>query len=43
MNEVEETIEWLFANEGKEMRKICNKYMVKFGGISEMDYDDFYS
>ena len=43
MNEIEETIEWLFANEGKEMRKICNKYMVKFGGISEMDYDDFYS
>ena len=43
MNEVEETIEWLFANEGKEMRKICNKYMVKFGGISEMDHDDFYS
>ena len=43
MNEVEETIQWLFANEAKEMRKICNKYMVKFGGISEMDYDDFYS
>ena len=43
MNEVEETIEWLFANEAKEMRKICNKYMVKFGGISEMDHDDFYS
>ena len=43
MNEVEETIEWLFANEAKEMKKICNKYMVKFGGISEMDYDDFYS
>lgn len=43
MNEVEETIEWLFANEAKEMRKICNKYMVKFGGISGMDHDDFYS
>ena len=43
MNEVEKTIKWLFANEAKEMRKICNKYMVKFGGISEMDYDDFYS
>ena len=43
MNEVEETIEWLFANEAKEMKKICNKYMVKFGGISGMDYDDFYS
>ena len=43
MNEVEETIQWLFEDEAKEMKKICNKYMVKFGGISEMDYDDFYS
>ena len=43
MNEVKETIEWLFANEAKEMKKICNKYMVKFGGISGMDHDDFYS
>ena len=43
MNEVEETIQWLFKDEAKEMKKICNKYMLKFGGISEMDYDDFYS
>ena len=43
MNQVEETIQWLFANDGKEMKKICNKEMMKFGGISEMDYDDFYS
>lgn len=43
MNQVDATIEWLFANEAKEMKKICNKYMTKFGGISEMDYDDFYS
>ena len=43
MNEVEEIIQWLFEDEAKEMKKICNKYMVKFGGISGMDYDDFYS
>lgn len=43
MNQVEETIKWLFANDAKEMKRICNKYMIKFGGISEMDYDDFYS
>ena len=43
MNEIEETIQWLFKDEAKEMKKICNKYMVKFGGISGMDYDDFYS
>lgn len=41
--QIEEIIEWLFANESKEMKKICNKEMMKFGGISEMDYDDFYS
>lgn len=43
MNKVEEIIQWLFEDEAKEMKKICNKYMVKFGGISKMDYDDFYS
>lgn len=43
MNQVEETIQWLFENDAKEMKRICNKYMIKFGGISEMDYDDFYS
>ena len=43
MNEVEETIQWLFENDAKEMKKICNKYMTKFGGISGMDHDDFYS
>jgi hypothetical protein len=43
MNQIEETIQWLFENDAKEMKKICNKYMMKFGGISEMDYDDFYS
>lgn len=42
-NQVEETIQWLFANDAKEMKKICNKEMMRFGGISEMDYDDFYS
>lgn len=43
MGQVDETIEWLFANEEKELKKICNKEMSKFGGISDMDYHDFYS
>ena len=43
MNQVEEIIQWLFEDNAKEMKRICNKYMMKFGGISEMDYDDFYS
>ena len=43
MNQVDATIEWLFANEAKEMKKICNKEMAKFGGIYEMDHHNFYS
>ena len=43
MNQVDETIEWLFANDAKEMKRICNKEMTKFGGIYEKDYHDFYS
>ena len=43
MNQIDETIQWLFRNDAKEMKKICNKEMKRFGGISEMDYDDFYS
>ena len=43
MNQIDETIEWLYANDAKEMKQICNKEMNKFGGIYEMDYHDFYS
>ena len=43
MNQIDETIEWLYANDAKEMKQICNKEMMKFGGIYEMDYHDFYS
>lgn len=43
MNQIDATIEWLFSNEAKEMKRICNKEMTKFGGIYEMDYHDFYS
>lgn len=43
MEHIEETIYWLFKDNAREMKKICNKYMKRFGGISAMDYDDFYS
>lgn len=43
MNQIDETIQWLFENDAKEMKRICNKEMKRFGGISDMDYDDFYS
>lgn len=42
-NQINNTIQWLFENDSKEMKKICNKYIKRFGGISNMDYDDFYS
>ena len=41
--EIEETIEKLYSNNAKELRRLCNKEITQFGGISNMDYDDFYS
>ena len=43
MNQIDEIINWLFSNDAKELRRLCNKEIVKFGGVSNMDYDDFYS
>lgn len=43
MSQVEEIINELFANDARELHKLCNKEIIKFGGISNMDYDDFYS
>lgn len=43
MNQIDEVINELYKNNAKELRKLCNKEMMKFGGISNMDYDDFYS
>ena len=31
------------ANDMKELKRISNKYIIKIGGISKKDYDDFYS
>ena len=43
MNQIEKVINELFSNDAKELQKICNKEIMKFGGISDMDLDDFYS
>ena len=43
MEQVDEIIKWLFSNEARELKRICNKEMSKFGGISDMDCPDFYS
>ena len=32
MNQIDETIEWLYANDAKEMKQICNKEMIKWFG-----------
>ena len=41
--QITEVISDLYANNGKKLRAMCQKEMAKFGGIYQMDYDDFYS
>lgn len=43
MNQFDIVVETLFADEQKEFRKICDKEIIKYGGVSQKDYDDFYS
>ena len=43
MSEVETVIKELYANQGKKLHQMCQSEMAKFGGISQKDYDDFYS
>ncbi len=42
-NTMEETIQELYSDNGKKLRKMCHREMDKFGGIWQKDYDDFYS
>ena len=41
--EIESTIEDFYTNNQSKLKKICNKEMLKFGGLSQKDYDCFYS
>lgn len=43
MGEIESAIEELYANNARKLRNMCQKEMARFGGISQKDYDDFYS
>lgn len=43
MGEIESAIEELYADNGKKLKMMCQKEMARFGGISQKDYDDFYS
>lgn len=42
-SDIYSTIEYLYANDQKELKQLCNKAMKKFGGLSQKDYDCFYS
>lgn len=41
--EVQEKIEWYCSNEMSQLKKMCYPMIIKIGGISDKDYDDFYS
>lgn len=43
MNQIETIIQELYANDSNKLRQICYKEMARFGGISQMEYDNFYS
>ena len=43
MNQMETVIKELYANQGSKLHQMCQSEMAKFGGISQKDYDDFYS
>lgn len=43
MNQIESIIQELYANNQSKLHQLCNKEMSKFGGISQMEYDNFYS
>lgn len=42
-NQIKSAIEQLYANDQYRLKQICNKEMMRFGGISQKDYDCFYS
>lgn len=43
MDQIDKVINELFLNNARELQKLCNKEIKNFGGISDMDHDDFYS
>lgn len=42
-NQIKSAIEELYANNQFKLKQICNREMMRFGGISQKDYDCFYS
>ncbi len=43
MGDVERVIEELYADNARKLHWLCDKKLKEFGGISQKDYDDFYS
>lgn len=43
MDQFELAVEQLFSDQQRKFRKICDKEIAKYGGVSQKDYDDFYS
>ena len=41
--EIQEMLEWYCDNEMYRLKKMCYPMLIKIGGISDKDYDDFYS
>lgn len=41
--EIHEILNWYCENEMSRLKKMCYPMLVKIGGISDKDYDDFYS
>lgn len=41
--DINKTLEFYCNNEMAELKKICYPLFIKIGGISDKDYDDFYS
>lgn len=42
-NQIASAIEELYANNQYKLKQICNKEMIRFGGLAPKDYDGFYS
>ncbi len=40
---IQEKLNWYCENEMYQLKKICYPMIIKIGGISDKDYDDFYS
>lgn len=41
--EIQDILNWYCENEMSRLKKMCYPMLIKIGGISDKDYDDFYS